>query len=125
MENRWSQPEVTIYLRLSNYQLHILIGEDSQFENIERRSDGLRQFVALLMFLTHKPSYSIKPILLIDEVEIHLHYDAQADLVQTLAEQEIAEKVIYTTHSIGCLPEDLGMGVRVVKQLENQHSGLV
>lgn len=55
------------------------------------------------------------PILLIDEAETHLHYDAQADLVQVLAKQDVVSKVIYTTHSIGCLPEDLGTGVRLVE----------
>ncbi len=57
-------------------------------------------------------------ILLIDEVETHLHYDAQADLVQMLAKQEIVTKVIYTTHSVGCLPEDLGTGVRFIESKE-------
>jgi predicted ATP-dependent endonuclease of OLD family len=54
------------------------------------------------------------PILLLDEIETHLHYDAQADLAQMLAKQEIVAKVIYTTHSMGCLPEDLGTGVRFI-----------
>jgi predicted ATP-dependent endonuclease of OLD family len=52
--------------------------------------------------------------LLIDEVETHLHYDAQADIIQMLAKQNLARKVIYTTHSFGCLPEDLGRGIRLV-----------
>lgn len=51
---------------------------------------------------------------MIDEAEEHLHYDAQADLTQMLARQEQAAQVIYTTHSAGCLPQDLGTGVRLV-----------
>lgn len=52
--------------------------------------------------------------MLIDEIESRLHYDAQADLIQVLAQQTAVSKVIYTTHSMGCLPEDLGSGVRMV-----------
>jgi predicted ATP-dependent endonuclease of OLD family len=32
--------------------------------------------------------------------------------------QDLAKKVIYTTHSIGCLPEDLGFGVRMIEAID-------
>ena len=60
------------------------------------------------------------PILLIDEADIHLHYDAQADLIQMLSHQQQAAQVIYTTHSAGCLPKDLGTGVRLVEPNKDQ-----
>jgi predicted ATP-dependent endonuclease of OLD family len=62
----------------------------------------------------------VAPILLIDEADIHLHYDAQADLIQMLSRQQQAAQVIYTTHSAGCLPQDLGTGVRLVEPNEDQ-----
>jgi hypothetical protein len=34
--------------------------------------------------------------------------------VQVLESQEQAAKVIYTTHSAGCLPQDLGRGIRII-----------
>lgn len=55
-----------------------------------------------------------KPILLIDEAELHLHYDAQADLIQTFTSRDLTSQVIYSTHSAGCLPEDMGLGVKLV-----------
>jgi predicted ATP-dependent endonuclease of OLD family len=63
-------------------------------------------------------SYDVAPIVLIDEAETHLHYDAQADLVNVFTTQSLAAKVIYTTHSAGCLPQDLGNGVRAVVPLQ-------
>jgi predicted ATP-dependent endonuclease of OLD family len=123
MHDTWSQSEVTVRLRLNQYQLHILVGASGeQFVRVAERSDGLRQFVALAMFLSRIPDLVVRPILLIDEAESHLHYDAQADLVQMLTKQNLAAKVIYTTHSIGCLPEDLGTGVRLVEPIERHHS---
>jgi predicted ATP-dependent endonuclease of OLD family len=51
----------------------------------------------------------------VDEAEVHLHYDAQADVVGVFEAQELADRIIYTTHSAGSLPRDLGRSVRVVQ----------
>lgn len=117
MAAAWSQANVSIVFRLSNGVLKILIRTaNSGFESIAERSQGLRQFVALFAFLMRsKTETDRSTVILIDEAESHLHYDAQADLIQMLSKQELAEKIIYTTHSIGCLPEDLGAGVRLVR----------
>lgn len=111
----WSQS--TVYPRLSTPSdgvLRILIATegDADYSYPEERSDGLRWFIALRSFLAARGSRD--PILLVDEAETHLHYDAQADLVDALMSQQITSKVIYTTHSVGCLPPDLGCGIRVV-----------
>jgi predicted ATP-dependent endonuclease of OLD family len=110
----WSQSEVQVRLHFDRPLLKIQI-EDSerQFSNLGERSDGLRQFVALMAFCLVERTE--KPILLIDEAELHLHYDGQADLMQMLSIQTITSKIIYTTHSIGCLPEDLGYGIRLLE----------
>lgn len=86
-------------------------GEASYSEPHER-SDGLRWFIALHAFLMALGSEM--PILLVDEAETHLHYDAQADLIDTLMRQRRTAKIVYSTHSIGCLPPDLGRGIRAV-----------
>jgi hypothetical protein len=108
----WKQSGVTVRLRSDASLLRILISADGGgYTSIAERSDGLRAFIALLTF-TALHDESPNPVLLIDEAENHLHYDAQADLVRVLTRQRAASKVIYTTHSAGCLPEDLG-AVRV------------
>lgn len=115
LQNSWTQSTLKLSLELSGHQLQILLKSDSgEYVNVVERSDGLRQFVALLLFLARQQQSDIRPILLIDEVESRLHYDAQADLIQVLAMQTVVSKVVYTTHSIGCLPEDLGSGIRMV-----------
>ena len=88
------------------------------------RSDGLRQFVALVA-LTAQENLNAPPVLLIDELETHLNYDAQADLIEVLASQGAVSQVLYTTHSSACLPEDLGRGVRVVEPLGEQTASTV
>lgn len=80
---------------------------------IDQHSDGLRQFIALRALIELR-DFDVDPIALIDEADTHLHYDAQADLVRVLEGAEGVSKIIYTTHSAGCLPHDLGTGIRGV-----------
>jgi predicted ATP-dependent endonuclease of OLD family len=118
----WSQSNLSVRLRVADKRLFILVGtvEDS-FVAIAERSDGLRQYVSLLTFVALEQAPQL-PVLLIDEADMHLHYDAQADLMQMLARQHLVKKVIYSTHSIGCLPEDLGTGVRLVEAVNSNQS---
>jgi predicted ATP-dependent endonuclease of OLD family len=123
----WNQANLTMRFRTNGSILSVVVkSPESQFEVISERSDGLRQFVALLAFLSRHAEIenSNDIVLLIDEAEIRLHYDAQADLVQMLARQTVARQVIYTTHSVGCLPEDLGLGVRLV-HAETERTSIV
>lgn len=116
----WKQSDISVAIRIHNGQLEVqIVDPRREFTSFSERSDGLRQFVALQMFAMR--NHTDRPVLLIDEAEQRLHYDAQADLTQMLARQKLASKVIYTTHSAGCLPEDLGSGVRTI--LPNEQNG--
>jgi energy-coupling factor transporter ATP-binding protein EcfA2 len=86
---------------------------DGEYIAIDQQSDGLRQFIALRALIARQ-GFTVDPVVLIDEAETHLHYDAQADLVRVLESAEGVSKIIYTTHSAGCLPHDLGTGLRAV-----------
>lgn len=113
----WNQSNISVRLDIDASGLHTHIYEidSKRFTRIEERSDGLRAFVALAAFLESQ-RLTVPPILLIDEAETHLHFDAQADLVGVLLKQVRATQVFYTTHSPGCLPSDLGTGIRLLKR---------
>ena len=106
-------------------QINIVAGRTGRFESLSERSDGLRQFVALSTFLALKSSHDRDVILLLDEAEVHLHYDAQADLIQMFNRQGLARKVIYSTHSFACLPEDLGSGIRFAQPVEEDSTSII
>ncbi len=113
-EGKWSQSLLEIKLNLNMANLEILLYEgEHQYTELKLRSDGFRQFLALIAFSSLNKNEDI--ILLIDEIELHLHYDGQADLLQTLAKQDFTKKIIYSTHSVGCFPEDLG-GIKVIER---------
>ncbi|PUA78927.1 AAA family ATPase [Nocardioides currus] len=116
-DQAWNQQGIAIQFDVQGTILHVqaTTPEDSGLSSITERSDGLRWFAALLAW-SH--GWAEKPIVLADEIETHLHYDAQSDLIDVLAQQEFASKVVFTTHSFGCLPHDLGTGVRAVEQID-------
>lgn len=118
LQPMWSQSQLTVNIVLNtDGMLEVNIEEldspELTITPIGERSDGLRAFLALVCFLI-AAELSIPPVLMIDEAERNLHYDAQADLVRVLTSELKVHKVLYTTHSPGCLPLDLGTGIRVV-----------
>lgn len=121
-DQAWNQSKVAVRFNVNGSRLEVLIkelGGDGDVTNISERSDGLKTFVALVAFL-ESGEYTVPPVLLIDEAETHLHYDAQADLVSVLLKSVDTTQVFYTTHSPGCLPSDLGTGIRVITR-EAEH----
>lgn len=113
----WTQSDLTVTLRADAEHLRVfafepLVGRDTL---VSERSAGLRTFIALVAFATRYGGRS-SPVLLFDEAEQHLHYGAQADLVDVFQSQNMLANVIYTTHSIGCLPDDLGTTIRVIRR---------
>lgn len=123
-EQAWNQSRVAARFKLDSNQLELWLEEidnAGKVTDIEERSDGLLMFVALAAFVAAQ-RLNVPPILLIDEAETHLHFDAQADLIGVLLKQVDATQVFYTTHSPGCLPADLGTGVRLVRRDEKDPS---
>lgn len=94
--------------------LRVNVVENDVYTSVfDERSEGLKAFVAMNAFVAAKRG--TRPIvLLIDEAENHLHVDAQADLIEMFSQQNLVEKIVYTTHSPACLPSDLGLGIRAV-----------
>ncbi len=110
----WRQGDIEVKVDLDGSLLTILLSmQEDDWIDLSGHSDGLQQFMALRAFIW-QADHVIKPIVLLDEADRHLHYDAQADLVGVFEEQEEAGKIIYTTHSAGCLPRDLGLGIRAI-----------
>jgi predicted ATP-dependent endonuclease of OLD family len=121
----WSQNEISVALFPTQevLEIHIKDLQTEVFVRLDERSDGLRIFVALIAFTArYATQEQSRPILLIDEAEAHLHYGAQADLVKVFERQQAAQLIIYTTHSVGCLPEDLGSTLRVVEPIAHERS---
>jgi predicted ATP-dependent endonuclease of OLD family len=123
----WQQERVTVAVSVIQDQLLVTVKdlETGAYSELSSHSDGFRSFLALVAFAASRSRREVAPVLLIDEAELHLHYDAQASLVDMLHRQDLASKVIYSTHSAGCLPEDLGAGVRQIRPTSSTTSDVV
>jgi predicted ATP-dependent endonuclease of OLD family len=117
----WRQADIHVAFSADQRSLQLLIRDRATAKRtrLDERSAGLRSFVALIAF-TALHGGGVRPVLLIDEAETHLHYGAQADLVRVFERQRAVETIIYTTHSIGCLPSDLGATIRVVSPVKGE-----
>lgn len=121
--SRWGQGNLELQLHAEAAGVLVSTILDLDADNgqpIDRRSEGLRQFLALSAAL-HPLRRSDSAILLVDEVEQHLHLQAQGELIKFLDGQGLARQVIYSTHSPGALPEDLN-NVRAVEPLPDGSS---
>ncbi len=76
-DEHYSQDDVSIEFECSGSILSVMVGRvrngRSSHNLVEERSEGFRQFAALLAFILKEEAR--KPILLIDEAELHLHYE--------------------------------------------------
>jgi predicted ATP-dependent endonuclease of OLD family len=122
----WGQSEVEVTLSINGSILSILLSMQAHdFIGFDDHSDGLKAFMALRAFISQQADpEGVKPIVLIDEADLHLHYDAQADLIAVFEEQDEAAQILYTTHSAGCLPRDLA-GVRAIVPQTEEVDGRV
>lgn len=119
----WRKTPLTVGFELNETSLAVLMAmETHDYIDIDQHSDGLRQFVALRAFIA-ADDHAVKPIVLIDEADQHLHYDAQAELMTVFEEQDEAAKIVYTTHSAGCLPRDLAVGIRGIAVTTREEKG--
>lgn len=125
-ERYWDQEPVETNLYVDSAWLHIQVRDKGgHLHNIVDRSDGLRSFLALLAFVNARSRRTGSLILLVDEADAHLHFDAQADLIQLFESQSLARSVVYTTHSPACLPSDLGRSIRAVRKVSEDASEIV
>lgn len=117
-KDRWKQANIRVYLSINGELLNVFVrnARRGRLIPIAERSEGLRQFLALLAFVEQEAANQ-DVVLLVDEADAHLHYDGQADLVHMFSTQTVVEKILYTTHSAGCLPTDLGTGIRVIEPI--------
>jgi hypothetical protein len=126
-EKHWKKqssaiPQVTIQGGI----VHLLWSRGGQHTPSSWGSEGLRTYLALVVLLeAQRQRDGDRPvILLIDELEQSLHYSAQAEVVNMLQAQQLVRQVIYSTHSAGCLPSDVGRGV-VALEFVNENESCV
>lgn len=96
---KWNQRKYKIELRIDGDDFNTYIRDDKSDTLIflEERSKGFQWFFSFDLRLMQEQKSS-SYILLLDEPGLHLHPDAQTDLVKTLEEYSTRNTIIYTSH---------------------------
>ena len=89
IKEAWPSHPVRIKFRISDRRLTFLVedeGFNSGSKTMEQRSDGFRWFVSFLLTIApdHSGDLQNRPLLLLDEPDLHLHPQAQTDLLREL-----------------------------------------
>ena len=102
--------------------LQILIWDEKKPSkiNLENRSKGFRWYFSFfLVFLVESQGMHKNAILLLDEPGIHLHLQAQFNLINFFQKLKETNQIIYTTHSPFLIDENHLEQVRSVYEDEN------
>jgi hypothetical protein len=113
-QDLWRQKKVRFDIEIDATTLNIFAEDEGlgMPVRLSRRSTGFRWYVAFAWKFTHASKGQYKNcILLLEEPGIHLHYSAQADLLQVFARLAENNTILYTTHLASMV--DLGSPERV------------
>lgn len=123
LANIWISGTVEVRLILDGWNLELLVAEKTTGDVLPftARSQGFKILLSLLAFLQqHEQQPNL--VVMIDEIETHLHIDAQRSLIQMLESLSPEWQFIYTTHSPFALTSDIS-AIREVEADPEGHPG--
>lgn len=101
IEGRWGQGRYTVQFRADGMQFFTLVegAPGSGLIRLEERSKGFQWFFSFDLLFMHESNGTFENcVLLLDEPGLHLHPDAQQDLLRRLEAYSQKNTLIYSTH---------------------------
>ncbi len=102
IEGRWKQRRYDVQFRADGHHFYTMIRDDREKSGLiplEERSKGFQWFFSFDMLFMHESSGTFKGcVVLLDEPGLHLHPEAQADLLERMEAYAEGNTLIYTTH---------------------------
>jgi predicted ATPase len=101
IEGRWKQRKYEVQFRADGQQFFTFVKDekDASLIRLEERSKGFQWFFSFdLLFMYESHGEFNNCVLLLDEPGLHLHPDAQRDLLKRLEAYAEGNVLIYTTH---------------------------
>lgn len=101
LANHWSQRKYGVRFEADGYHVIAFVSDEVQpaLVPLNERSKGFQWFFSFdTMFLYETDGTFKDTIILLDEPGLHLHIDAQRDLLKRLREYAKGNQLIYTTH---------------------------
>jgi predicted ATP-dependent endonuclease of OLD family len=102
IEGRWNQRKYEIQFRADGQHFYTMVKDDqpgSGLIPLEERSKGFQWFFSFDLLFMHESAGTFKGcVILLDEPGLHLHPDAQSDLLRRMEAYAQGNTLIYTTH---------------------------
>jgi predicted ATPase len=102
IEGRWRQRKYEIQFRADGQHFYTMVKDDKPTSGLiplEERSQGFQWFFSFDLLLMHESQGTFKGcVLLLDEPGLHLHPDAQTDLLNRFEAYAEGNTLIYSTH---------------------------
>jgi predicted ATP-dependent endonuclease of OLD family len=98
---RWKQRRYEVQFRSDGHWFYTFVKDerDQSLIRLEERSKGFQWFFSFdLMFMNESKGTFRNCVILLDEPGLHLHPDAQQDLIRRMEEYSKSNILIYTTH---------------------------
>lgn len=126
----WGESKPYPQIGINNHQVHVSVRDpgnpDQDGLAAEQRSSGVIRMFELIAFVGRAEDAGKRVVVLADEIEQHLHYDAQVELLEWLERGALKAQIITSTHSIGCWPSDIGSQMNALERRNGEtviHNG--
>ena len=101
----WGETKPYPRIGINNNRIHISVRDpenpDQDGLGAEQRSAGMIRMFAIIAFAGLAETAGKRAVILADEIEQHLHYDAQVELLEWLERGALKAQIIISSHSIG------------------------
>lgn len=119
---RWKQRHYEVQFRSDGHYFYTFIRDerDQSLIRLEERSKGFQWFFSFdLMFMNESDGTFKNCVILLDEPGLHLHPDAQRDLIKRMEEYAGENTLIYTTHLPMMIDLEKPDSIRVLSEAGN------
>jgi len=101
ISDRWKQRRYEVEFRADGQSFYTFVKDDNDpsLIRLEERSKGFQWFFSFDLLFMHESGGTFQDcVLLLDEPGLHLHPEAQTDLLKRLAAYAESNALVYTTH---------------------------
>ncbi len=122
ISDRWKQRRYEVQFRGDGQFFYTFVKDerDPSLIQLEERSKGFQWFFSFdLMFMYESKGTFKKCVILLDEPGLHLHPDAQKDLLKRMEEYARENTLLYTTHLPFMIDLQKPERIRVLSEAEN------
>lgn len=120
--DRWKQRRYEVDFRVDGNQFMTFVRDerDESLIKLEERSKGFQWFFSFDLLLMYETEGSFRDcVILLDEPGLHLHPDAQRDLLARLEKYAEGNTLIYTTHMPFMIDLHKPDRIRVISETDN------